>query len=382
MGIVSSLPNTIKPHPAGFVYKNNKIKLSEPSLETLTGDQVCAKYYKEYFEVYNILRADVYAEQNPRKSPEFQLPYMIYPGEYSPRPHIDVPVEAVLGEVYEPTDGRKRTGQYGCYVTCQDIRKTMEIMITAKLRRSIQTRVKFLFAFDCLWGMIARPTKRESWREEETAEEFQAAIDFMKTVDRADFTMLERYDLLLNGDKGEITGCECYIPSEEEKIVADSRQRSKRHREQQKSAARDMIRRKTKSRPSWYRSRASASPRASVVGSSAGHELDAAPAAATASETVDSHVDGFDIYNPLDFEFTGEMTVQAHHQARADRVSCQEYDYPNIDVGLPASSAVTIQHMPEMALLQASLLDLTDFDFWPGLQAHDGTSSSRMSGNR
>ena len=93
--------------------------------------------------------------------------------------------------------------------------------------------------------MISRIATRESWREYETQEEIDEAIELLRMLDkRTDLSMLDYADLLTYGKTGSITGCECYILTAQEKADADAALVGRRHRET--SLAWAMTRKKTK----------------------------------------------------------------------------------------------------------------------------------------
>ena len=361
---ISAIPYTLA-HPEDFEYFNNKINLvmANPSDEDLIGDNVCARYYKEYFEQYEPERANAIYRAPQGRIKEFYLPYKVYP-DLEHNPPIQVPVEAILGEIYyvrmkkETRD--KGSMRSGCHIACQDLRKTMEIVIAAKLSRARHVRVKIVFSFPCAPGMRPRTTRRQSWREPETDEEFDAAHTLLKTLDKkTHWDKLLDYELVVKGRKGEITGCECYRPPEDEMDNFLSNISRKR-----KSKAYVMARKKLTKPGEEQTGRPDQQPQAtgtSSSGSSVGFDD-----LFTWEELQDTG---------MDLELFEELDVQ-DLDTNTDQITCHDYTYPDIQMGMaqaqPGPNQATVNHAT--TLLQASLFDYTDFDNW--LDQTGGASSS------
>ena len=336
---VQAIPNTVK-HPDGFFFKNNKINFDttyhiyKAGSRRITGDEVCARYYKPYFDAYKWTRANLFAMDPTTKGfiPQYRAPYTRYP--LSKRPLVEVPVEAILGEIYEVREKSIPTGISGCYVACQDLRKTIEWVISAKTAKSIHVRVKIFFQFACPAGMIAQTTQRMSWREsEDQAHENEAVRVLEHLPKRSDVSKLKWYSLVVHGLKGEITGCQCIVPTDEERresqiMLAEKRQRTD-------SFAWHVSRKKTKTRPSWRGSRKKGS------------------AVTTSVDPMDTmNVDDISIYDLSDLEGYDELEMATDRPDRNnDNVICYDTrDAVNESAGQ----------------LQASLFDhaLSDFDQW------------------
>ena len=264
--------------------------------------------------------------------PQYRAPYTRYP--LSKRPLVEVPVEAILGEIYEVREKSIPTGISGCYVACQDLRKTIEWVISAKTAKSIHVRVKIFFQFACPAGMIAQTTQRMSWREsEDQAHENEAVRVLEHLPKRSDVSKLKWYSLVVHGLKGEITGCQCIVPTDEERresqiMLAEKRQRTD-------SFAWHVSRKKTKTRPSWRGSRKKGS------------------AVTTSVDPMDTmNVDDISIYDLSDLEGYDELEMATDRPDRNnDNVICYDTrDAVNESAGQ----------------LQASLFDhaLSDFDQW------------------
>ena len=351
----------IKPHPTGFSTRTGKIHLDDNRLieGDLTGDKVCAKYYEDALAKIAKVRAKAFAGQKGFRGkwiPEFATPYTLYPSLASW--FIKVPVEAVLGEPYMPqTDGGRLAAVPGCYIGCQDIRKTLEWVMAAKLGQKItwQVRLRFFFSFECPEGYFARPTKRDSWREPETEEEFNIAVALLKSFGKkADFSKFLDYDLMLKGETGEITGCECYIPTEKERYdgIRELTMNRTRGRKHKASTAREMTRKKT--RQTYNRS----------CPENRGLSEGAGTSESNNREFDESILDDFDSCFPRGTSFPEEEEFEDIQIDELEEVPgeivCHDYNYPEFEVGttLPADQQAAPD--PESvaaasALLQASL---------------------------
>ena len=327
MSFALAIPNKPTSPPDGYTYKNNKITLVKVIVELLAGDKVCQDYYREYFQGWAVDRRYMASKYKKNRIPEYDLPYVHYPTKEAPI--IEVPVEAIKGETYGPHEGRTPPNVPGCVIMCQDIRKTMEWVLGAKQGRSMHLRVKISFTFPCLEGMLARTTERESWREVETEEEFEAAIKLLESLGpRSDLTKLADYNFVVKGEKGVVTSCECYYPTEEEltqieidKVIATRENIKKRKMETERMASK----RRTASRPSWQRARQAAAASASAAVSNAAssssgsrdfHDLDQhVPPNANAGDD--------DVFDVVGIEEIDVLPAQG-------QITCHDYHYPVI----------------------------------------------------
>ena len=347
------MPKTIYPHPPGFVTRNKKATLITDSLtvDELQGDKVCARYFARYFEQYELRRQEAFdtAHRLKKPIPEYSLPWTKYP--IGDPPEIQVPVEAVLGEIYYPMEeGSGRPSETpGCYVGCQDIRKAIEWVLAAKITKAIQVRLSVYFAFPCKPGMLARLTHRQSWRESDTEEESEHAIQFLnKLGPKFAMTALvpKLYDLMVKGEPSQIVGCECYEATAIERLEAHVKLRSKRVRPaEKKSSAKEALRKRTKTREAWQKSRPSTKA-VTDTGASSSTESDDFP------DVLESLLDE----EPVE---AVESDMQLNHGA----ATCYDFDYPAIDIGQavqePIVDAVTTP------MLQAELFSYyAEVDEW------------------
>ena len=351
--------------------------LANPVTISTTGDQVCAQYYAKYFRDFAGERAYFFRNTKRRRGdiPQYHYPYTKYPTTIPPI--IEYPVEAIMGEIYEPTVGDTLylSGNFGCYVGCQDIRKTFEWVLGAKISKTIHMRVKIFFGFECAPNMIARLTYRQSWREAETVAEVQEALKLLKDLGkRVDFSVFNYYNLLLKGESGIIVGCECVAPTEEERIAATAMLRIIRQAKYSglaQSRAGEMSKRKTR------RTRTS---------QDAAETADAGPS--DRGNTIDDTIlDDFELYHPRESE-AGASGAEQFDEIQLEeldsiehQVRCDDYEHPETDVE-PAVQTTGDTHADSPAVLLATLsefirLDPTEIGKWLNAMDDAGASTSK-----
>ena len=353
----------LKKHPPGFTYKSIKITTTPEYTGPLNGDAVCAAYYEEYLEEYKIRREEAYSQRKPGiQTYELHIPYTKYPNEVA-----KVPVEAILGEVYLPQKDGRLTNIPGCYVACQDIRTTLEWILTAKLTNTMHVRVKIFFAFPCLEGQVARTTTRQSWREQETEEEVTRAIRYLKTFHkRTDISKLVNYELLLKGRTGEITGCECFYPTPEERKIADEliAELKRMNGGKRKSVARQMVSKKFKDRtnPGYRPPRLHTKATATAVSTLQDNVTQETP---LSEYPIEAEIAGDDIYEGITL---GGLNLNP-------AMTCYDFDFPVFETGFTdlRADAATVEEATW--LLQVSFED-QNFDGWFGSTSGDPGSSS------
>ena len=128
-----SIPFSMKheEETSGFGIRNMKMVLLEPDDNILTGDQLCARYHRPWYRKVQEQRQELYEKfsggiYKPRKIDPviFGTPFTSYPN--ADHPLLDVPVEAIIGEPFGPRPAADwRKSYYGCWLTCQDIRKSV-----------------------------------------------------------------------------------------------------------------------------------------------------------------------------------------------------------------------------------------------------------------
>ena len=378
-----AIPNMLN-HPTEFTQANGIIRWTPdsanlPPIEEFGGDKVCARYYRNYFIEFFKSRAYVYQRPGKVHVPEYRTPWTKYPT--TKEPIIEVPVEAIMGELYEPYDGKFPSGRFACYIACQDIRKTLEWVLGARLGISIaiHVRVKFYFSYACPPPMIARRTKKQSWREQETQEEFEDALRVLKSFGkRADFSNMVQYELIRDGQTGGITGCECYLPTDEEREAAFKEllflRKSKRPKETQSVARAIASKRRTTTRQAWQKVRRKANGEGTSV------------AAERQNEEQEEFDDGFLENILLENEITAGLSDHRVEQFELEQldssdfsqITCYDFDFPEFEVGMPNVGQDRAAVSDDTAFLQASLLEFTnftdDFDSW--FAASDPGSSS------
>ena len=234
--VVYAIPFQITPHTPGFGLRTGKIVLLAPVEPNYDGDKMCAKYYGPWYRPHAILREQKYNMIKEgrwgrgRHTVEiYGTPYIHYPSINPARP--EVPVEALYGEVFGPQMNGWRTNLWGCWLMCQDIRKSFEWVLSAKLDGKIMVRLKMSFGYQCPEGQISRLVKRQTMREPETPEQLQEAFKLLASLkSKVQLVNQNNYRLMMGGRTGTITSCECFTPTPEERIVAEELLKENKHK--------------------------------------------------------------------------------------------------------------------------------------------------------
>ena len=412
---ISAIPLHITVYPPEFSYVANKIVLTLPSEEHLNGDKVCAAAYRTWYQEEKVMRERkaqlllLYPDDKRYKfSKIFATPYTKYPNEAMPL--IDVPVEAILGEPFGPMPLAEWRGDFwGCWLTCQDIRKTLEWILDAKLNSDRKfVRAKYPFGYLCPEGMISRPKTRMSWRESETEDEVAAALSVLHALHpRLQLGHLNNLQLITEGQTGMITGCECFVPTKWEKAYAEkmltvnyykgfynsvNKARHKRPAPDgdMPSKARAKCTRPATVEPaqSSQTSAAKVPPKARLKRPRPATVEPAQSSQTSAASSVlaerDDEADQPDLLPPQDAILPGEIifadvNVEDIDFLRpAEQVVCHDYEYPNLELYDQLQIAPRPLFEAEPDVLQARLMEFANMDFWSWYEPghHHGSGST------
>lgn len=381
---VTAIPLYVSPYSAKFGVVAMKMGLIKPSQDFLNGDKVCAENYKDWWNVAKKQREARYQALSKKPTDLRSIytkilatPYTKYPRELLPL--VKVPVEAIIGEPFGPLPTAEwRENFWGCWITCQDIRKTLEWILDAKMNPARKyLRAKFPIGFLCPAGMISRPTYRRSWREAETDEEIRAAFDILHSLGKkSSLKELNRQMLVTTGQIGVVTGCECFTPTKDELEVAKRELDKRRFHSLYKDSERARRRRvnpngEPKPRPN---KRARSAP-SETTQSSQVLEAEALPAERDGSAE--------DAIIPDDAVFPGEIIfddvdVGALNLFRTtNQAVCHDYEYPNIEL-YDQLQAVSNFQQEEPDTIQATLLEFAGMDFgsWFNPESNEPGSGS------
>ena len=210
----------MKDYPPGFAFLDDKHVLKEPNDYALTSDSVCWLFHHSWWEQYQSRREAAMKEADPQAALSIQ--FTRYPS--IAQEFMTVPVESILGEPFGPRSVTWRKGKWGCYFGCQDLRKTIEWVLALEVElsgiRKVHVRARWTFALLCPPGMISREVSKRSMREFETGEELEAAFTLHKKLTWRAEKATEWDNLTLYGLTGIIKGCECFVPTKEERDEA------------------------------------------------------------------------------------------------------------------------------------------------------------------
>ena len=173
--------------------------------EGYDSDQFCSYLFQIWWLTYLLRRSGQLKKRRYVPAEMLAVPFTNY--------GTTVPVEGFAGESLLPGrfDGW-RSGLYGCYTGCQDLRKTYEWILAIQLEDKQQVRAKGKLGFKCEEGLISLPEVKPSRREPETPEEVKSAMDTLATAivykypTKTDKTSME-------GETGEVTKCVCVRPT-------------------------------------------------------------------------------------------------------------------------------------------------------------------------
>ena len=372
----------MRPYPPGFVDHNDKMVIPEPTEEFLNGDQLCAGHFRGWWDNVKVetekqfqryMRLNKRPVSQKRQYKKFDLgvfanPYTQYP---SPdKPDIDVPVEAILGETFGPMpDAKWRRDYFGCWITCQDIRKTLEWVLNAKQQNTKSMRARYIFGMLCPKGMVSRQTFRVSWREYETEQEIADAFAILATLgDKFQLEKYNEFELIAKGHTGVITGCECYVPTADELADALFLADVVRYNGHSIYAERGtLIRRlkgpneetvRTRNESSRKRARTSEQPNDKASSSS---DPTTGPSEVQDGETTivpeDSILPEEEVFEEIRME---DLDLEV------GEVECHDYNYPTLNA-VTANAVLTDttnEPPPEVNTIQATLLNFAGFTSW------------------
>ena len=201
--------------PAGIVVHSSKW-VFDPQLaqiEIMNGTDFCQWYYTPWWEAYKKLRLEAQVEARKSKGRShwkdvYAESFTDYPT--SEIPNLAAPVEAYAGEAFCPLAmAGWRYESWGCFLGCQDIRKTIEWIIAKPITRHAKKQVRARrpsFAFKCPPGYMAKETEPEfSLREDEPDNDIASALDLLNE-DRFSTT---KDPESIHGSAPIINSCEC-----------------------------------------------------------------------------------------------------------------------------------------------------------------------------
>lgn len=359
-------------HPPGFRLYNDKIVMTTRMDDVLNGSALCTKYYAPWFESTIGPR-----EERVDSNDEFlSQPYTKYPRTAEDGTQLDAPVEAVYAEVFGAVEYGFKEGLWGCYLACQDLRKTIEWILSARIARLKHVRLKVTFSLLCPLGMISRTIRRPSYREHDTEKELQDALDYLRTLDkRLSLDEFVHWKMLFYGESAlEVTSCECSVPTLEERLEAVDLYRSrhkKAAKEKQEGTHSSLTGRRVAAKRKRVRRRSDMQTCQTEV------EEDDADATRAKIHRPDcenpSLPTGECSTEPLhntDRSETGDL-VREHEdlpeRTNTNTMTCYDYDYPELDTG-PSEQhqeqATTGQIHEAANVLRAALDIMADFDEW------------------
>ena len=357
------------------------------SAPLLTSDEICREYYEAWWPIYQRLR-----EEAQTAYPEDPLLRADFTRYSRSRAHIDlsqlthlnliyadIPVESFRGERFRPLDRIDYKHQeWGCYTACQDVRKTVEWILTARLTKTIQLRARVTFAFLCLDDEMAELYTDFTRRERETLEEQQAAIQAFKESSLPGWEYIQKLNQLeMYGDRGpEIRKCRCIkalVPVRE----VESEMLGKRKGQRGKFVHQTLYGSKRSRRrniPIWD----GASPRPSLI------SPDGPEGTHTASNILDE-IDDIDLAMSYlnDLPIVAEdheeilITSDSSEAEDLDDSTCYVFDFPDIDTGPTTTNHGDFEVNEERRspnVLHAALF--ADFDTWVESASNVASSSN------
>ena len=214
---VHAIPKFAKP-PADFTKATEKIVLTSEQPHR-TGDDLCSHHYGGWWAPYQLRRDR--ARLSEQKDALIRADFTRYPDpqETSWAKVWDVPVESFDGERFKPSvQPGFRQDKWGCFTACQDIRTTVEWMLTAHFENKVEQRARAIFAFLCMDDEMA-VEYQEMTRREETLDE-EAVIEMFKA--RPEWKYIAKLNKLeMYGDRGPmLTKCKCVRAPENERLLA------------------------------------------------------------------------------------------------------------------------------------------------------------------
>ena len=380
---IYAIPRLLK-LPVMFDEIDSKL-VYQGSAPLLNSDEICREYYEAWWPIYQRLREEAQTEypEDPLLTAEFTR-YSQAHIDLSQLTHLnliyaDVPVESFRGERFRPLDRIDyKHKKWGCYTACQDVRKTVEWILTARLTKTIQLRARVTFAFLCLDDEMAELYTDFTRRERETLEEQQAAIQAFKESYLPGWEYIQKLNQLeMYGDRGpEIRKCRCIkalVPVRE----VESEMLGKRKGQRGKFVHQTLYGSKRSRRrniPIWD----GASPRPSFTSSDG-------PAEGTHATNIPDEVDDIDLAMswlndlPIEAEDHEETLISSDPSKAEDLndITCYDFDFPDIDTGrtLEDVDGADVYGSPRSPnVLHAALF--ADFDTWVESASNVASSSN------
>ena len=208
-GIPFTLPTEII--PPGFQRHTAKLVLMQPMGLGYSSDALCQYLFGPWWKIYQAKRLGRFllADGRNKLDPDLNKDFTRYMDDTSPTALPFVPVEAAYGEAFEPKNAGWHQNLYGCFTGCQDIRTTLEWIMSMTIEHKQHVRAKLGLAFLCQEGLVSvvihdQPTLRE--------QESDTDIDkAMKSLEIRMPTKTDRESLW--GEESGVTKCKCVKPT-------------------------------------------------------------------------------------------------------------------------------------------------------------------------
>ena len=326
---VLSIPWYIAPLPAPFDRRGALIvMLGTPTPAYSDGDSVCARFNEIWWAEYEPLREK--KKQIAADDSHFKKDFTHYPDGHPDNPTPDVPVESFMGESFLPTSIGWHENLWGCYVACQDIRKTLEWVLAMLLedvkgrRVGIQARAKYTYAFECPRGMMSKTYTKISQREHDTQDEINEAIDLFYATIKDNPTAKRMKPLNIYGQLGpELTGCHC-VEATEEEMYAEKVRRRLEHKRKKPYSEDDTP---ASIRDARVKSAALKRKKDLVKARNAHDAAESSISGAASHSGEQTNIDD------TEQEIFGAILSEEIQIPSA--VTCHDYNFPDIDVALP-----------------------------------------------
>ena len=350
-GIPWSIPDALMAeHIKGVTKTSDLVVLDYPAPEGYNGDDFCRHVYSKWWPWFRQVRLGL-------ESPPLHVPSSIYAIPFTDYPD-DPPVEAFFGEPFIPYTRGWRTGLYGCFTGCQDIRTTPEWILSLwfEYKQVKHVRAKGRFGFECERGLISVTGTGPSKRESESPTSAKEALDSVETM----WPSRTKTDpVSLNGETGTLTKCSCVQPTGTQRVEAKRRGRSGWGPDSSSIHSRKSDAQRER-RAYKARERREALKRQRI------HELGESSHFASQPEEVAAHLQPESVEREDDVLFDDLEELDDRPMAQST-MSCWDFDYPELpsfglaEPGPPIASEVN----QATTLLQAALRSMvTDFDDW------------------
>ena len=205
--IIHTIPviTRLPPDNAEFLRGSYRITLSYPKPFIKSLDTYCQWYHQRWWASVRPVRAE--AQLRPSVIELAPNGYIDYSEEID-----QIPVEAISGKALPvaPEGYSIRERLSACSGGCQDIRDTVEWILTAVIMGQIQERARRRFVFPCPEGTKATINRKPSRRRAESPAKESAALGLFNSVGIAELTKPPTGDYELYGDRNPIViGCYC-----------------------------------------------------------------------------------------------------------------------------------------------------------------------------